>query len=503
MRTALGATRRRLARLIFVEVGVIVLIGAGTAVLFAWGALNVALSIMPERLRASLFTLALPTIDWRVVGFGVGLLVMASLVSGLWPALRGSRLAVGAGRPVGRSPHGRRMSAVLQAAQISMAVVLITVAGLFANSLARTVGTDLGFDAAGLTVTIVQLPPRYATAAAQRVTFDAVLDRVRSVPGVRDAAIGDPPSASGGWAEFVRDNADARRTMESIRTVDASYLDTVGVTLRDGRNFGPADSGGSEPVVLVDEKAAQDFFSGESALDQLIRYTAKTFNPDIVNVDGPPGPWRRIVGVVSPVVGADFTTRRPRGAVYVPRTQNMSPGGALLVRSSGSSGDVREAVRRAVVSVVPDAMTPSAAALTLPYEEMIAAPRYYAVLISVFAVLALVTAAVGLYGLLAYAVGQRHCEIGVRMALGATLGEIRRLVIADAMRPIVAGLSCGWLVAWLTTHYIASFLYGVSPHDPLTFSVSGAVLILTALIAAIGPIQRATGVDPIRALRAE
>ena len=503
MRVALGATRRRLARLLFAEVGVIVLIGACTAVVFAWGALRVAMSIMPERLRASLFTIALPMIDWRVAGFGAGVLVLAGVVSGLWPAMRGARLAVGVGRPVGHSPRGRRMSAVLQAAQISLAVVLVTVAGLFANSLARTVNTDLGFDPAGLTVTIVQLPSSYSTADARRVTFDAIVDRVRSVPGVGHAAIGDPPSV-GGWTEFVSDDdAQGRRAVESMRTVDGAYLDTVGVTLEAGRNFGPADSSGSEPVVLIDEKAARDLFAGESPLGRRIRYTAKTFNPDIVNVDGPPGPWRRVVGVVSSVVGADFTTRRPRGAVYVPRAQNMSQGAALLVRADGNAGEVMEAARQAVVAVVPDAMIPSAAAMTVPYDELVAAPRYYAVLIGVFAVLALVTAAVGLYGLLAHAVGQRQREIGVRVALGATLPEIRRLVLADAMRPAIAGLGVGWLIAWLSTRAIASFLYGVSPRDPLTFSVSGAVLILTALIAAIGPIRSATGVDPIRALRAE
>ena len=503
MRAALGATRSRLARLLFVEVGVIVLIGAGAAAVFAWGALDVALFVMPDRLKASLFTIALPAVDWRVTAFAVGLFVMASLVAGAWPAIRGSRLTARSTRALGASPGRRRMSAVLQAAQIATAVVLVTVAGLFANSLARTLTTDLGFDPHGLTVTIVQLPSRYASADSQHVTFEAILDRVRSVPGVRDAAIGDPPSV-GGWAEFVRDSAvDARRTVESLKTIDAAYLNTIGLTLKAGRNVSAEDSVGSEPVVVIDERAARDLFSGESAIGRRIRYTAKIVNPNIVNVDGPPGPWRRIVGVVSPVLGADFTTRRPFGAVYVPRPQNMSRGGALLVRSSGRSSDVTEAVKRAVVSVVPDAMTPSTAALTLPYEEMVAAPRYYAVLVSVFAGLALVTAAVGLYGVLAYAVGQRQREIGVRVALGATLGEIRRLVIADAMRPVIAGLFGGWLVASLTTGYVASFLYGVSPRDPLTFSASGAVLLLTALVATIGPIRKATGVDPIRALRAE
>ena len=291
--------------------------------------------------------------------------------------------------------------------------------------------------------------------------------------------------------------------MESLKTVDAAYLNTVGVTLKAGRSFSAEDSAGSEPVVLIDERAARDLFPGESAIGRRIRYTAKTVNPNIVNVEGPPGPWRRIVGVVSPVLGADFTTRRPFGAVYVPRPQNMSRGGALLVRSSGGSSDLTDVVKRAVVSVVPDAMTPSTAALTLPYEEMTAAPRYYAVLVSVFAGLALLTAAVGLYGVLAYAVGQRQREIGVRIALGSSVSAIRGLVLREALGPVVIGLAAGTALAWLTTRYIASFLYGVSPRDPLTFSASVAVLLLTALVATIGPIRKAAGVDPIRTLRAE
>jgi ABC-type antimicrobial peptide transport system permease subunit len=237
---------------------------------------------------------------------------------------------------------------------------------------------------------------------------------------------------------------------------------------------------------------ARSLFGAESAIGQ--RFTYSPYAPEMT-----------IVGVVSSVASSGFATSKPAIGVYFAQSQADRSGTSIIIRTVGDAAAVLRSVADAVRAVNPDITLNNAGAVTDSYDRMdtYSTPRFYLSLISLFAVMALVTAAAGLYGLLAYSVGQRQREIGVRVALGSTVGQIRWLVLAEAMRPAMAGLVMGLVGAWLATSVLAAYLYKVSPRDLPTFAWSAMVLLVVVLLATIGPIRRATGVDPIRALRAD
>ena len=499
MRSALGASRARLARLLLVEGAVLAALGGTMAVLLAIGTLKALLVLMPSRmlLRSGLFSVSLPEIDWRVLAFTVAATVIVTTLSALWPSIRGSRVGqlatlADANRVAGMSIERRRMSVVLQAIQVALALVLATGAGLFGASFLKIVRADLGFDPEGLLSVAAQLPAgRYKAPEAQGLLLEQALDRVRAIPGVRSATLGSPPPATGN-GRFVRHGAREASGSIAIRYAGTGYFSTTGIHVVAGREFGPADTPSSTPVEIIDEAGARRLFGGESPLGQQFTYS-------------PYAPEMTIVGVASVVAGAGFATGSESAGMYFAQSQHSRSNVTFVVRVDGDAAGILRAVEDGILSIDRDIKLTNAGPVTDYYERMdtYAIPRFYMSLISLFALMALVTAAVGLYGLLAYSVGQRQREIGVRVALGSSIPQIRWLVFAEAMRPVLAGLVMGLIGAWLATGALASFLYEVSPRDLPTFAWSAAVLLAVVLIATIGPVRRATGVDPIQALRAE
>jgi predicted permease len=499
MRAALGATRGRLARLLLVEGAAIAFAGGTIAVLLAAGTLKALIALMPSRMlmRSGLFSVSLPEIDWRVLAFTLGVTALVTILSALWPAVRGSKVGqlstlAESHRVAGMAVERRRMSAVLQTIQVALALVLATGAGLFAASFTRILGADLGFDPNGLLSVSAQLPgAKFKSPESQRLAFEQALQRLRAIPGVQSVALGNPPPATGG-GRFVRHGSKEVSGSLAIRYASPGYFDTAGIRLIAGREFRASDTPSTTPVAIIDEVGARTLFGGESPLGQ--RFSYSPYVPELT-----------IVGVVNPVAGASFPTGSGAAGMYLAQGQRSSTSDTFVLRATGGEAGVLAAVQEAFVSIDRDIKVTSFGPVTDYYDQMgtYAAPRFYLSLISLFAVMALVTAAVGLYGLLAFSVGQRQREIGVRVALGATAGGIRSLVIAEAVRPVMAGLVAGWAVAWMATGVLRSFLYQVSPHDFVTFTGSAAVLLVVALLATIGPIRRATGVDPIHALRAE
>ena len=499
LRAALGATRMRLARLLLVEGTVIAIGGSLIAILLASGTLKALMTLMPSRmlLRSGLFSVSLPELDWRVLMFTLGATVLVTMLSALWPAVRGSNvgrlasLAEG-GRVSGPTTERRRMSAVLQAVQVALALVLATGAGLFASSFSRVLGADLGFDAEGLSSVSIQLPEAtYKSPESQRRAFDEVIERLRLIRGVQSVAEGNPPPATGG-GRFVRSGSKEATGSLTLRSAGPGYFATAGIRLLAGREFALADTESSMPVAIVDEVGARTLFGGESPLGQ--RFSYSPYVPELT-----------IIGVVNSVAGSGFATGSDAVGMYLAQRQRSSTTTTLIIRTSAPGVGLATAIQEAIGTADRDIKVTGFGPVTDYYNLMgtYATPRFYLSLISLFAMMALVTAAVGLYGLLAYSVGQRQREIGVRVALGSSLGQIRWLVFAEAMRPVLAGLVMGVLGAWLATGVLASFLYEVSPRDLPTFAWSVVVLLVVVLIATIGPIRRATGVDPIQALRAE
>jgi putative ABC transport system permease protein len=500
MRTALGASRGRIARLLLVEAGLVIVLGAVAGALLAAGLVKILPSLVPPRLAYSLFVVSLPGVDGRAAAFGALSLACVVLVTFGLLAVRGLRpqpVAEGlnvTGR-TGPSREGRRGLLLLQAFQIALALLLVTTGVLVVSSFVHLKTADLGFQADGLYALEVSLPAsRYAGDDAQHAWFARTLERVRQLPDVAVAAYGTPPPSKSNAMMSRPEDTTGSSLVGASRRIGEGYFKAVGVPVFDGREFDASDRAGSELVTIVSASAARALWPGESAIGHLMRFAFSARMPPA-----------RVVGVVADVAAYDFKAGKPRYAVYIPLGQQQMTSATLILRAQHPGAPVVREAQDVIRSEEPGATMTLVGPVTAYYEimETYSGPRFFTVLVVVFAVLALVTAAVGLYGLLAYAVGQRRREIGVRVALGATLGQIRALVLTDALRPVGAGLIVGSAASWLLTRYLGSLLYGIGAHDPIAFLASGGVLLLAALVATLAPIRKATGVDPIRALRVE
>ncbi len=497
IRAALGATRSRLAALILCEGMVVTFLGGVIALLFAIWTLDVVVATMPVRMSAGLFAVSAPGLDWRVLAFTAGLATVAALLTGLWPAMRNSQVtftqALGdTGKGAGISRDRQRLSAALQAFQVALALVLVTAAGFFGSSLYKMLTVDVGFDPHGLMTVSIELPAGpFATAEAQRLGASEALSILRAVPGVRLAALGSsPPSANSG--RFVRSGATEATGSLALRSADDTYFRTTGIPVKAGRGFSPDDTHASTPVAVIDEAGAAALFPGESPVGQ--RFSYSPYVPELT-----------IVGVVGNVAASDFNTKNLRSGMYLAASQESSRHHTFVFRANGDEALVLNAVRTALEAWQPQIQVIRAGSVSAQYERLgtFATPRLVSTLVGLFAAMALVTAAVGVYGMLAYAVGQRSREIGVRLALGSSSRGIRRLVIIDALKPVVIGLIVGGVAVWMSSTLLEGFLFNVGTRDPIVLVGSVAVLVAASLLSTVGPIRRALRVDPIQALKAE
>jgi predicted permease len=492
MRAALGASRGRLARLLLAEGITVAVLGGVAAVLLATWSSGALTQLMPDRLRSSLSVVSEPGVDWRVLTFAVVVTAVVALLSAGWPAISASRVELRSALEQGDrlAAGGRqRASRLLQAGQVALAFVLASTAGLLATSFAAMLTADLGFDARGLGVVSFTLPEgRYESRDAKTAAMDDVVTRVRATPGVKMAAIGGSPAATGSGNMLLPGGAETVASL-AFRTVGLDYMQTAGIRLVAGRDFGPEDSPSSPLVALIDDVGARHVFGDELPIGK--RFTYSPYVPEVT-----------IVGVAERVAASDFASRPDRVGVFLAASQNNPPT-SLLVRADRNLGEMLADVRRAIEAFDSGIVIRSTGEAVDYYETMetYATPRFYLVLISTFAVLALATTSIGLYGLLAHAVGRRRREIGVRIALGAAPGRIRRLVLAEALMPVVVGLALGGLAAWWTLGLADSLVYAIGPRDPRAFAIAATALGLTAVAAVVAPVRRAMGVDPIVALR--
>ncbi len=500
MRTALGASRGRVARLLFIEGALVVLLGGIGGAAVAGLLVQLVPALVPAGLTRSLFLAGTPALDGRAALFFVSTLALVALLAILLPAIRGARLRSRSGSPAAirqtSGPGTRRRALVfLQTFQMGLALVLVTVSALVADSFIRLKTADLGYDADELSGIAMTLPvARYGDAAAERSWFARAIERVSGLPGIEAAAFGDPPPRK---ANVFLNRVDAglnEGLAAATRHAGVGYFEAAGIDVLEGRVFVPSDASAAEHVVVMSDSAARRLWPSESAVGQLVRVSFSRQRPPA-----------RVIGVVRNIAAFDYPAGKPAYAVYVPLGQDKTPSTTLLIRARPAHGAVLGQVRDILRGEEPDVVLGTAGPVTSIYEQLgtYDTSRFYAVLVAIFAVLALVTAAVGLYGLIAYVVGQRRREIGVRVALGSTAGRVRALVLTDAIRPLAGGLALGWIVSWILTRYVASILYGVAPRDPVAFLTSGLILVLAALAAVLAPVRRATGVDPIQALRVE
>jgi predicted permease len=498
VRAALGAGRGRLMRQLLTESVMLSAVGGVFGLFIGAAGKNMIVAAFPE---------GVPTwmnwdFDATVYGFLVAVTLLTGMLFGFAPALHASRGNLGATlRSTGRAAGGRRRSWLrggLVVGEVALATILLIGAGLMVRAYINVSTVDPGFDADDLQALWVALPEsEYPEAVAQQRFFDELVERVRAVPGVEAAAATTllPVGSFSGTYLGVEGNESTDTSTLPVVTytkVTPGYFETLGIPLIEGRVFAENDGAeGTPEVLLVTQAAAERFWPGESPLGKRVK-----FGP-ISNAESA---FKTVVGVVGDVMQTGIGDDLFPG-VYIPVAQSPASSMALVVRAPGGPGAVLGAIREQLWQIDDD--LPIFGVTTMrdrmandDWEE-----KLFTRIFSTFAVIALVLAAVGLYGLVSYSVAQRTREIGVRIALGADRRDVVRMVVRQGMALTAIGLLLGLLGSWGVTRVIAGLLFGVSPTDPATF---GGILFVLAAVAALAsylPARRAMRVDPVTALR--
>jgi putative ABC transport system permease protein len=504
LRAALGAGRRRIVGALLSES--IVLAAAGTA-------FGVALAVGAVRALRAAAAGYLPRVgeigvDPRALAVSALLALATTLLVGLAPALHATGGSLLSGLKEGTSGGGRgrrgaRMRSALVAAELALSVVLLVGAALLGRSFLRLLTLDTGIEPEHL-VTISARPEesRVTSADAALALYARLRDAVATIPGVRSVGlISHAPLSQAGVVTPIevpgREFKPGENDAAVFRLVDASYFGTVGQRVVAGRGFGEGDMRAASDAIIVNETTAKRLWPGKSAIGQhLVAYKQLSARADYnQRIDA------TVVGVVGDV--REFGPEVPPDlTVYLPMPVNPWRAVSIEVRAAGDPSTVAAAARarlRALDPTIPFELTTATAML----DSSLAPRRFQMLLIGTFAASALLLACVGVYGILAYVVAQRTREMGVRAALGATPGALRRQIVSDGARLIALGLAVGVVAAWALARTLASLLFEVSPRDPLTFATVPAVLALVALAATWIPAMRASRVDPIIALRSE
>ena len=504
IRAALGARRARLVRQFFLEGLLLSLMGTTAGIALAMFGVDMMVRMLPTQMPRFSQT----QLDWRVLGFTLVLSVITCLVFGLVPAWYASKpdlqvtLEHG-GRTSGPGALRLRFRQSLVVFQVGMALMLVIGAGLLMKSFWRLRQVDPGFKPENVLSLSLTLPQsKYGETQKINAFFNQLVERISGLPGVGAAAIAYDHPLQSNWVDsFTIEGKPAPAPGESssanFKPVSWDYFRTVGATILSGREFTPQDDQDHPGVVIVNEAFVRRYFPHDQPLGQRLRLSP------------PARIWRNqrltsfeIVGIARDMKSAGLMAEA-EAAYYVPATQAPLQDMMILVRTSGDPTSLVPALRNAVWSI--DANQPIANINTMEkiVADSIAQPRLSMLLMGLFGTLALILAAVGIYGLLSYAVTQRTQEMGIRMALGAQTPDVLKLILRQGMTLALIGIAIGLIGSFALTRLLGGLLFGVTPTDVTTFiSVSG-VLVAVALLACYFPARRATKVDPLVALRYE
>ncbi len=506
IRTALGAGRGQLIRQLLTESTLLSLAGGLLGFFFALWGVRLLVTVLPPNLPR----LSTITVDARILLFTVALSLLTGLLFGVVPAWQVSRQGVsGVLKESSRSSgdiRRQRTRSGLMIAEIALSLVLLIGAGLMMKSFFKLSQTTPGFNAAGTVTMEIGLPTsKYKDPQQWTAFFSGVLEQVQAIPGVRSAGTIQPlPMGGGGWqTSFTYEGRQAPAGEEFILTdiarVSPDYFSAMGVPLRKGRAFTAMDRDGSAKVAIVDESLANLYFPGENPIGKKIRL------PEGHGMDGHSEQiiWREVVGVVAHVKNYGIDNES-RVEVFLPVLQSPQPFRVLVVRTdTGNPASVAGAVRNAVYRMDPNQPVYNVVTMEELVANSLTAKRVALLLLGIFAVAALALSAVGLYGVISYSVTQRTQEIGIRMALGASAGDVLGMVLRQGMTLVAAGVAAGLLTAFGLTRLMSKLLFGVSATDPVTMVAVSLVLAVVAVVASFIPARRATRVDPIVALRYE
>ncbi|HJR41424.1 MAG TPA: ABC transporter permease [Gemmatimonadaceae bacterium] len=497
LRTALGARRRRLVRQMITESLVLSAIGGALGIAIAIGVSRFLVSYAGDSLARA----AQVKMDLWVLAFAAGASLLTGLAFGLTPALKASAVNLhSALKEGGRSSGGvssGRLRSTLVAAQVAIALVLLTGAGLLIRSLWALERVDPGFSRAGV-LTFEVNPPfaKYGTDTVLNQLYERLTEQLAALPGVSQVGTVDilPMSQSFngmGVALPGREGAAAEVVTVETRSVTPGFFAALGIPLKRGRGFTDADGLDAPEVAIIDEAMAARYWPGQDPIGkQLIVYDSTR--------------WE-VVGIAGAL--RQFTLDRdPEPTLYLPRRRSqqwVSPDATVVVRTAGDPLALAPAVRAAVRSVDADIPVSDLRPIQQVVGDTVTQERLRTLLLALFAAIAFVIGAVGIYGVVSYGVNRRMNELGIRIALGAEQGQILRLVMGQGLRPVIAGAVLGVIGALAAGRVLASFLYGVSATDPITYAAVLLGLTVTATVATYLPARRATRADPITTLRSE
>ena len=500
IRAALGAGRRRIIRQLLTESLLLSITG---------GAIGLLLAVWGNSLLVSLIPREVPrindvTVDARILLFTFGISIVTGLIFGLVPALQASRFDLNESLKEGvrgtTSGAGQnRLRSLLVVAEVAMALVLLIGAGLLMKSFVRLLDVKPGFNPANVLTFEVQLPnlppSRYERGEAQTAFFQQLMTRLQALPGVENAGgvLSLPLSGAVESTDLIVEGREAtpdgERPDADYTIVTPEYFATLQIPLLQGRHLNAQDKLDAPFVIVINDTLAARIWPGENPIGKRFR----------VGWEEKP---REVVGVVGAIKQTTLDAEA-RPAMYLPHLQSPNPRLSVLVRTRGEPLSMAAAVRQEVRAIDKDVPVTQVQTMDKVLGASVAQPRFSMLVVGLFAVLALVLSAVGIYGVMAYAVSRRAHEIGVRMALGAGANQVLKLVLKDGLTLAFAGIAVGLLGAFALTRLMASLLFGIGAKDPATFISVAAFLAIVAFVACYIPARRATKVDPLVALRNE
>ncbi len=496
---ALGAGTGRLVQQALLESLLLGVFGVALGVVFAHYIIPLLLFLAPEALAENLAVHLGGSVLWFVAGAGV----LCVLFCGTAPAwhithTRWFQSLQEAGRSGGSSVARQRLRSALVVGEIALAMLLLVGAGLLLRSLKQVEQLNTGFDAHGVMSGALSLPPSvYKSDEQQSVFYAAAEQELKNIPGVANAAFADalPFSNNGGSSSFsIKSHPTGPNDPGphgNIRSISPGYFQTLGIPLIRGRVFVPADRMKTDLVAIVDEVLARQYWPGEDPVGQQINF-------------GGNSPWMTIVGIVAHAKSSSLESDTTEGFYYLPIAQEGVPMAGVMVQTQGTDPEgVATAMQAAIRRVDPGQPLYDLKTMEQRVDASLISRRFLVVLLSAFATIALLLAALGLYGVISYTVTLRTRELGIRMALGAGRREVLRLIVNKGMQLALLGLGAGLLTTLVAGRALSSFLYHVSLFNPLTLVITSALLLGTVFLASYLPARWAAGLDPLVALRDE
>jgi putative ABC transport system permease protein len=497
IRAAIGAGRRRLMQQLLTESLILALLGGGVGLLLAvWG--TKAIGSLASRINPVFDNIA---IDTRTVLFTLSASILTGIVFGLVPALQISKPNLAGwlkeGRSSGGSASRNRFRGALVVAEVALTLVLLVCAGLLIRTVARLRSVDVGFNANNVLTMNIGLPnAKYPKPENVVAFFKEATERIATLPGVKAAGITSVLPLSDnfdGRGLVVEDypKPEGEEISVDLYVVTPGYLTAMEIPLQHGRAIADQDSGQSAKVALINQRMAEQLWPTQDPVGRRIRFSGNTNSP-----------WRTIVGVVRDVSQYSLD-KEPPMQIYVPHSQFPTTFDNIVVKTEGDPYSVLGAVRREILAIDKDQAVYNVVTLEELHRDSLSLRRFLMLLLIVFAGLTLILAAVGIYGVMSYAVTQRTQEIGIRIALGARPNDVLKLVVKGGIALALSGVGIGIVIAFGLTRLLEALLFGVTPTDALTFVIGSLAIVAVAALACYIPARRATKVDPLMAMRDE